>query len=251
MVSTFRLDKYPVTVGRFRQFVTAWNNGTATPTPGLGKHTHLNGGNGLNATGGGYESGWLASDSGNISPTNGNLTCDKYATWTAGNDNLPMNCTNWFESYAFCIWDGGFLPSQTEWEYAGVGGDQLRAFPWGNADPGMLNQYAIYDCYYPNGSTSCTGVSNIAPVGFAALGVGRWGQLDLASEVYEWTLDTYAAAFVDPCTDCANLATSTYRVLFGANFGYYPSLPRVVQSRGDDVALIHASYDGFRCARTP
>src|SRR5580658_814553 len=45
-VSNFRLDKYEVTVGRFRQFVNAWNGGWK-PLGGSGKHTHLNGGRGL------------------------------------------------------------------------------------------------------------------------------------------------------------------------------------------------------------
>jgi len=49
-VGDFKLDKYEVTVGRFRQFVAAWNGGAGyTPPAGSGKHTHLNGGNGLNA----------------------------------------------------------------------------------------------------------------------------------------------------------------------------------------------------------
>ena len=44
-VSDFRLDKYLVTVGRFRAFVGAWNGGKGwLPPAGSGKHTHLNGG---------------------------------------------------------------------------------------------------------------------------------------------------------------------------------------------------------------
>src|SRR5580704_17426082 len=46
-VSSFRLDKYDVTVGRFRQFVAAWNDRGYRPAPGSGKHTYLNGGQGL------------------------------------------------------------------------------------------------------------------------------------------------------------------------------------------------------------
>jgi formylglycine-generating enzyme len=47
-VSGFRLDKYLVTVGRFRQFVAAWNGGAGWLPPGSsGKHTYLNGGQGL------------------------------------------------------------------------------------------------------------------------------------------------------------------------------------------------------------
>ena len=261
-VSCFRLDKYLVTVGRFRQFVNAVlaSDGGAgwVPSSGSGKHTYLNGGNGLNATGGGYEPGWVATDDSNIAPTNANLSsCAPYSTWTntaASQENLPINCVNWRESYAFCIWDGGFLPSEAEWEYAAAGGSQQREYPWGSTAPGTANEYAIYGCYYPSDSRSCRAVGNIAPVGTATAGAGLWGQLDMAGEMAEWTLDWYAP-YVDPCTDCADFAAGILanRVFRGGNFGFtipsslllppdrglfFPS-----SGRGDDV--------GFRCARAP
>ena len=59
-ISDFRLDKYEVTVGRFRKFVDAWVGGWH-PSAGEGKHTHLNGGAGLVNTAGGNEPGWDAS----------------------------------------------------------------------------------------------------------------------------------------------------------------------------------------------
>jgi formylglycine-generating enzyme len=59
-VSGFRMDKYLVTVGRFRQFVNAWDGGVGyVPPAGSGKHTYLNGGNGLNATEGATSRGGL------------------------------------------------------------------------------------------------------------------------------------------------------------------------------------------------
>src|SRR6202142_2912386 len=205
-VGTFRLDKYLVTVGRFRQFVAAWNGGAGyAPPPGSGKHAPLNGGSGLNATAGGYEAGWVAADNGNIPPTDANLACGgSSSTWTSSvwtSENLPINCVNWYEAYAFCIWDGGFLPSQAEWEYAAAGGSQQLEYPWGSTDPGTGSQYAIYPCYYPNGSGTCTGLENIAPVGAATLGVATWGQLDMAGELYEWTLG-WNWTPPDPCTNC-------------------------------------------------
>ena len=260
-VSNFRLDEYEVTVGRFRQFVAAWNNGAGyTPPAGSGKHTHLNGGQGLANSGsaGTYETGWVASDDSNIAPTTSNLSCDaSYQTWTASagsNENLPINCVNWWESYAFCIWDGGFLPSEAEWEYAAAGGSQEREYPWGTAAlgtacPGTGCEYAIYNCDYPIGSGSCTGVTNIAPVGTATLGGGVYGQLDLAGNVSEWNLDWYAT-YVNPCTDCAYLTATSPRVFRGGYFLYLASL-LLPPSRYGGTPPDRDGDVGFRCARTP
>jgi formylglycine-generating enzyme required for sulfatase activity len=256
-VSALRLDEYLVTVGRFRQFVSAWDGGAGwTPTAGSGKHTHLNGGKGLNATGGGFEPGWVVSDDGNITPTSANLVCEPgYSTWTSSastQENLPMSCANWYEAYAFCIWDGGFLPSEAEWEYAAAGGSQQREYPWGSAAPGTRSAYAIYDFYFPTGSSSEVGVANFAPVGYASLGAGRWGQLDMAGEVFEWGIDYWdgTSGYTEPCTDCANTTAALGRVRRGGCFGDSSTalLPpgRYLGSPTD------RTYDiGFRCARTP
>jgi sulfatase modifying factor 1 len=255
------LDKYLVTVGRFRQFVKAWNNGSGyLPAAGSGKHTHLNGGQGLANSGdpGTYETGWSTSWNSDVDPTNANLACvSPYDTWTntAGSqENLPINCVNWYEAYAFCIWDGGFLPSEAEWEYAAAGGSQQREYPWGSTAPGTACpgtgcQYAIYNCDYPGGLGSCTGVTNIAPVGTATLGAGLWGQLDMAGEMWEWNLDWYWT-YVDPCTDCANLLSSIGRVFRGGYFLDDTSLllppTRVYVPPTDRTDSL-----GFRCSRSP
>ncbi len=264
-ISDFRLDKYEVTVGRFRQFVDAWNNGSGyLPPAGSGKHAHLNAGLGL-ANGGSpatYETGWDAADwNSQIEPTNANMKCSLHsagsdATWTdsAGSqENLPINCVNWYEAYAFCIWDGGFLPSEAEWEYAAAGGSQQREYPWGSTPPGTGNQYAIYDCNYPNSSASgaegCIGVMNLAPVGTSTAGGGVWGQLDLAGELYEHTLDWYNASYVDPCADCAYLTTTDTRVYRGGNFNNGLSLPADRHSYPPTERYMGQA--GLRCARTP
>jgi formylglycine-generating enzyme required for sulfatase activity len=261
-VSTFRLDKYLVTVGRYRQFVDAVSargadGGTGwLPGAGSGKHAHLNAGQGLvNSdpdSGVVYEMGWLASDDAQIAPTDSNLACDpNYATWTSAkgsHENLPINCVNWQEAFAFCIWDGGFLPSEAEWEYAAAGGSEEREYPWGSTPPGTENRYAIYGCYYPSGSGSCSGVSNIAAVGTAALGAARWGHLDLAGELWEWNLD-WEGWYADPCTDCAYLTPAIGRIERGGGFsGSQAGLPPPLRSNDLSERFYGA---GLRCARTP
>jgi sulfatase modifying factor 1 len=272
-VSGFRLDKYLVTVGRFRQFVDAVmpsdaGPGGYAPEAGSGKHTYLNGGLGLANVGdeafdGGdagmpYEPGWIASDDSNVAPTNDNLACGLgLQTWTdsaASNETLPINCVNWWESYAFCIWDGGFLPSEAEWEYATAGGSQEREFPWGSASPAMSDLYAIYNNGYYDGYPL------VAPVGTATLGAARWGQLDMVGELWEWNLDatkTYVQ-YVDPCINCSYLPPPPpFDLVYSrvAN-GYY--VPYTESQASPGAPYCPDSYPpstrlnvGFRCARAP
>ena len=220
-ISSFHLDKYAVTVGRFRQYVNYVSGMQGNPPiDGMGKHVHLNGGQGLVNDAPGvpdagvvHESGWDSLDWGKYivtgpSPSvrstwNSNLECTPpEGTWTAtpgANENRPINCVNWYESYAFCIWDGGFLPTEAEWEYAAAGGSEQRKYPWGTTYPGTGTQFAIYNCNYPSSSMLCPlDGGNLAPVGLAAMGVGKWGQFDLVGDVYEWTLDWYAPFGASP-----------------------------------------------------
>jgi formylglycine-generating enzyme required for sulfatase activity len=259
-VSGFRLDKYDVTVGRFRAFVAAWSTGWS-PAAGAGKHAHLRSGAGLSSNGadGGFEPGWVAADAANLAPTNDNLgSCAPYSTWTdapGAQESLPIDCINWWEAYAFCIWDGGFLPSEAEWQFAASGGSEEREYPWGSADPGATNRYAIYgdgndNCLYPTGTLApCTGTANIAAVGTAALGAGRFGQLDLAGNMWQWNLDWHDPAYA-ACDDCFNGAMSASRVFRGGLFNYrqqYLMAPSRLYGPPD----IRDLYVGVRCARAP
>jgi sulfatase modifying factor 1 len=255
-VSAFRFDKYDVTVGRFRQFVSAWRGGWR-PAAGSGKHTHLNGGQGLvdvGAPGGGtaYEVGWVASDNDNVAPTDANLACvPKYATWTVSvgaQENLPIDCENWYEAYAYCIWDDGFLPTEAEWEYLAAAGTQQRQYPWGNAIPTTNPlQYANFGCFYPAGTGVCVDLTNIAPVGSFPLGAGLWGQLDLVGNVWQWTLD-WVDQYVVPCVDCAYLRSGGSRVVGGSVFtGDTQSL--LLSNRDGTIPSDRSYSTGVRCAR--
>jgi formylglycine-generating enzyme len=253
-VSAFVLDKYLVTVGRFRQFVSAWNAGWRPPA-GSGKHGDLNGGNGLLAVGGDaggtFEPGWIDPGPGNIL-TADSMDCNEDATWTptpGTQEGFPMNCINWWESYAFCIWDGGFLPTEAEWEYAAAGGDEERQYPWGSVDPGQDNLYAIYGCLYPDGSMSCGGLANLAPVGTPTLGKARWGELDMVGEVSVWALDWFAN-YVVRCTNCANLVTSGGRATRGGPYNLPEGLLVPTQRQLIDPSS-RLSFLGARCARSP
>jgi formylglycine-generating enzyme required for sulfatase activity len=266
-VSSFRLDKYEVTVGRFRQFVNAIVGGWR-PAPGGGKHIHLNSGQGLAdvSSPGSFETGWDSAWDGDIGPPvlgywNKELSGrvggqdGNYATWTpspGGNENRPVVDETWVEAYAFCMWDGGFLPSEAEWNYAASGGTDQRVYPW-SSPPTVTT----IDCSYANfggrsfPESACVMAGTDDVGSDSPEGDGKWGQADLAGNASEWNLDAWAT-YVNPSIDGSNLALGDAldRTVRG---GSMDSLAAdvLVSNRSHSPATAH-SYDiGVRCARAP
>ena len=256
-VSDYRLDKYEITVGRFRRFVDAVVAGWR-PSAGSGKHTHLNGGSGLSNGSGGYEPGWDVAWNTNL-PTakatwdgSAGLACSAgYQTWTTAagaNEKRPINCVDWYQTEAFCIWDGGFLPSEAEWQYAAAGGSEGRQYPWS-----VPASSTTIDCSYANYyTTTFCNASHTTNVGFESpKGDGKWGQSDLAGNVVEWTLDWASITYTSAAsTNYANVAASLYRTIRGGSFGHDASF-LLASFRGADTPASRSDVQGARCARTP
>lgn len=252
-ISSFRLDTYEITVGRFRQFVEAMRNGWS-PQPGDGKHVHLRGGLGLvergtpGSTEGGWDPAWSA-----LLPADWNAAFASAfgCNWTdepEHDENKAMNCIHWHEAYAFCIWDGGFLPSEAEWNYAAAGGAEQRLYPWGAADP-ESGDYAMHSGACPSGWCMAPDL-----VGSMPLGSARWGALDMAANAGEWVLDWYEDPYPAgaPCADCTNLVSP--RTMRGLRGGAHWDPPNEMISTEyryygtPDFRVIGA---GARCARVP
>jgi formylglycine-generating enzyme required for sulfatase activity len=203
----------------------------------------------------GWDPGWDVQLAKNKADWDTNLLCDyDFSTWTPGHDaseRLPINCVSWYEAYAFCIWDHGFLPSEAEWAYAAAGGDLQRDYPWGSTDPGVTTDLAVYDCHAATDPASnvCRGVENIGSVGLAGAGRSRWGQWDMAGNVNEWTLDAFAP-YVSPCNDCAVLGGSLFRVYRGGAFASKAADIRTTK-RQSYYPTFRRRDVGVRCARVP
>jgi sulfatase modifying factor 1 len=251
-VSDFRLDKYEVTVGRFRKFAAAWDVGWRPPGAS-GKHLHLNGGSGLEATAGGYEPGWDTAWATDVdtSDTARDYPGGTNTTWTTAagaNELLPINHVNWYESYAFCIWDGGFLPSEAEWQYAAAGGGEERMYPWGEA--ALTESFAVYDCRGNGDAGSACSFADIVAVGSKPDGNGRYGQSDLAGSMWEPNLDWYVSPYSGACSDCAHFEAATNRGSRGGSWGSNPaSLPAT--QRDYNLPQFRSGGGGVRCARAP
>jgi formylglycine-generating enzyme len=237
-ISPFYLDRYEVTVGRFRAFVNA-GLGTRShpPAEGSGAHPSI------------ARSGWrsafdaqLASDTPALKAA---LKCDAtFGTWTdtAGpNENKPIECLDWYTAFAFCAWDGGRLPTYAEWNYAASGGSEHRYYPWSVP----ANSQVIDDSYAVYCGRTCVpqNVGTKSPKGDA-----KWGQADLGGNAWEWTLDLSPKQYIMPCRDCAEVTEGSYRVFLG---GSNNDIESTLLSASRHISVPeYKGVIGARCARS-
>ena len=244
-VSDFRLDRFEITVGRFRQFM-AGSPGNK-PATGAGAHPKV------------PNSGWQAAWNANLAVDTATRTtavkCNStYQTWTdqpGGNEQKPMNCLDWYEAFAFCAWDGGRLPTEAEWNYAAAGGNEQRLYPWGAVAADKA--HAVYECTGDGSAPDSCAATDIVNTGSRSpMGDGRWGQADLAGSVWEWNMDWHGDPYAKPCSDCAIVAqgTATYRVVRGGGWGSDAST-LLSSVRNNNEPTYRGLYVGARCARTP
>jgi sulfatase modifying factor 1 len=239
-VSDFRLDTYEATVSRLRRFVADYSQ--TMIAQGAGKNPN-------NPDDTGWDTAWNADLEASADALISALKCGLEGTWTdlpgsAAAESLPANCLSWPDAEAFCIWDGGRLPTEAEWNYAAAGGSEQRPYAWGSAP---------LDCTYanfwaPTGPCFGTNLGIASRVGSESpKGDGRYGQADLIGNVWEWVQDYSATDYPNPCDNCANLEVSATRVARGGSF----TNPIGDSSeRGGAYPVQHSFISGVRCARS-
>jgi sulfatase modifying factor 1 len=99
----------------------------------------------------------------------------------------PVVAVSWFEAESYCNWlrrvtgQKFRLPTEAEWERAARGGDEGKLFPWGDAAPESLPDYAAR---WKSGPEP---VARYAP--------NAYGLYDMSENVHEWCSDWYAADY--------------------------------------------------------
>jgi sulfatase modifying factor 1 len=241
-VAPFSLDRSEVTVARFRAFVTDYKPNVPDQA---GAHPLI--------PGSGWKSSWNTLLPGSKKELSERLACSgELATWTdlpKTNETKPINCVDWYTAFAFCVWDGGRLPTEAEWEFAARGGNEHRRYPWGAEEP--TQALADFDC-----GKSCQ--AEMKPKSKPTPATAKWGHLAMAGGVAEWVLDTYSIGFYGVrekmglgCDNCANLTESDdLRVLRGGDFTTTPEALRGF-ARGFSRPTNHFPTMGVRCARLP
>lgn len=244
-VSDFRLDAYEVSVGRFRRFVAAYAPDMVPA--GAGKNPN-------DADDTGWDPAWNALLPSDPAALMISLACKPDTeTWTdapGANENRPLNCFTWYAAFAFCIWDGGRLPTEAEWNYAAAGGSEQREYPWGNDRPDC--SYATW--YDGPGPSYCQSTFTNDVGSEAPKGNGKWGQADLAGNLWEWNLDYSTDSYANhSCTNCADHVPAQHRVIRGGAYDNDGTGLRAsrrdwgVPEGGDSAAF----SIGARCARAP
>ena len=225
-LSAFRLDELEVTVGRFRRYVAAF---AGPPQEGAAAHPEV--------AGSGWRGEWSASFPASRAALLEGLRCNAtWETWTDApgeREQYPLTCATYYVAFAFCASSGGRLPTEAEWEYAATGGTQERVYPWGDSHPSR--EHALYEAL------------TLVPAGSHLPGRSRFGQLDLAGSVWEWSLDFYAPSYPAHCDRCAEVESGSQRVLRGGDWlgdaeflaGSYRFFAEPAVPRGNV---------GFRCA---
>ncbi|GAB4209211.1 MAG: hypothetical protein OHK0022_39920 [Roseiflexaceae bacterium] len=104
--------------------------------------------------------------------------------------NQPITDASWEQAQAFCRWLSGQLgvavrlPTEDEWE-AAAAGPEGRRYPWGN--------HWLPDHAATQENRDTRGQPGSMPVGCYPSGASHCGALDMAGNVWEWTMGSSAA----------------------------------------------------------
>lgn len=231
-VPAFYLDKSPVTVADFANFVAQQDY--LTTAEQLGSAAVMEFGTGH----------WYLMPGANWRHPAGPHS-------PAAADDHPVTQVSWQDAVAYCDAQNKRLPTEVEWEHAARAGHEGEvAYAFGNELLREGDYLAnIWTGAFPVLNTADDGHKTTAPVGL--YGLTPIGLTDMAGNVWEWTADWYASYTGRQTPDDAPLQGNS-KVQRGGSFLCDPAVCHGfrVSARGHatpDSALMHV---GFRCARS-
>lgn len=170
-IKDFWVDKYPVTVAQFAEFIKATNYKTQAETFG---------------------------DAGYFDFKTGEWTLKKGANWQfpLGKDTLsapldhPVTQVSWNDALAYCKWAKKRLPKSEEFLYIEKNGqpDYEDTYTWGE-NFFENNEYKanFWQGNFPFNNTQEDGFLTTSPVGF--FGLNKIGLGDVGGNVWQWCSD--------------------------------------------------------------
>jgi formylglycine-generating enzyme required for sulfatase activity len=164
--------------------------------------------------------------------------------WSDSNFNHPEQAVvavSWFDAVAYCEWlcnrfgKGYRLPTEAEWERAARGGIEGEMYPWGNAAPEELPDYAS------------RWKSGPEPVG--RYSPNPYGLYNLGDNVHEWCADWYDADYysVSPNRNPPGPPAGSRRASRGGSWRHHVKVTRTAARSSIPPEFKYADY-GFRVA---
>ena len=221
LIAAFYMDKTPVTVQQYRQFVKKTAYKTAAEVLGNASVYDFK------------KQKWVLKKGASWEYPLGEM-------YPKADAKHPVTQVSWKDAQAYCKWANKRLPSVWEWEYAARNAQSnAQLYPWGN-DLIVNNKYKA-NCWqgtFPSMNLMEDGFRFTSPVGY--YGASDLGLSDLAGNVWEWTLDEIK---VDGLTE---------KVQKGGSFMCEKTVCHGYQITGKTSASSGASlfHVGFRCIRT-
>ena len=202
-LDAFYMDRYEVTIGQYKQFLSETDHGTLPP----------------------QIPDWLAERA-----ERADAVVDRRGQlgvgFTPPTDKHPVVGITFSDAQAYAEWAGKRLPTEAEWEYAARGGLTGKRYTWGNRAPEAA------DCNFSGVNPSQRaedGYSYTAPVGkYPANG---YGLRDMAGNAWEWCSDWYSENYYSSSApeNPKGPEIGTERVLRGGGWSSYPANLRLAR----------------------
>jgi formylglycine-generating enzyme required for sulfatase activity len=153
----------------------------------------------------------------------------------------PVVGVSWNDAVEYCAWLAEIahrsyrLPTEAEWERAARGGIEGALFPWGNAPPESLPNYAN------------RWQSGPEPVGLSA--PNAYGLFDICANVHEWCNDWYGPDYyaTSPERNPRGPETGVRRASRGGSWRHHIKATRCAGRSSIPPHFQYADY-GFRVA---
>jgi formylglycine-generating enzyme len=262
-VGSFAIDRHPVTVAEFRRFVKATGHVTwAERAPEAADYPDA-------------EPGSLVPGSLVFHKTRGPVDLRdvrNWWSWTPGADwrhpegpgsNVggrelhPVTHIAYADAVAYAEWAGKSLPTEAEWEYAARCGLDGATYAWGDefAPKGRM-MANTWQGEFPWQNLCSDGFEGTSPV--ERFPPNGFGLFDMAGNVWEWTVEEFAAPHPNGSPCCAPHPPNAEerfprKVIKGGSHLCAPNYclryrPAARQAESVDTSTCHI---GFRCVVRP
>lgn len=154
-------------------------------------------------------------------------------------DDYPVVYVTRTYASAYCAWDGGWLPTEAQWEKAARGDQGEPLYPWGDE---------WYTCSRGNANW-CIGET--LRIGSYPDNISPYGAVDMSGNVWELVADYYSSTYyqTSPYENPTGPAKGDHQTLRGGAFTWWGN--PTVSVRHPAIELSANLFNiGFRCAYT-